>query len=147
MLRPPVRDQRAPIIPLTVTWTPDERGIAVGGQRERHALAGGSHSARADELLALLRPATTTAGEHPHRAGPVMIRPAPHHNGVAIGGQCDRGALAGHSNRTQANELLALRRPDTTTAGEHPRSLRPPPTHNSGVAVGGQRDRRALAER
>src|SRR6516165_7976369 len=42
-------------------------GIAVGGERNRHALIGGSIRAGADQLVALLGLDTVAAGENPYR--------------------------------------------------------------------------------
>src|SRR6266545_3351436 len=51
------------------------------GQRDGHSLAGASHSAGADELLALPRPDTAAAGEHPRRPGLPVVGP-PAHDGA-----------------------------------------------------------------
>src|SRR5262249_58961449 len=98
-----------------------------------------------DGLAALLRPATAAAGEHPRRPGLVVVGPAAHEGGVAVGGERDRHALAGAADRAAADEPVALLRPATAAAGEHPRPLRPPPADDRRVAVGGERDRHALA--
>ena len=41
----------------------------------------------ANELLALLRPNTATAGEYPCRSGPAVVGPPTHDGGIAVGGQ------------------------------------------------------------
>ena len=73
----------------------------------------------------------------------VVFDPA-HDGGVAVGGQRDRDALTGVSNRAGADQLASLLGPDAAAAGEDPR--RPGvrvvsrPAHDGGVAVSGQRD-------
>src|SRR5439155_2442223 len=101
----------------------DDGSIAVRGQRDRNALIGTSHSAGANELLALLRPDTAITGEYPCRPGLVVIGPPAHNGRIAVGGERYRHALAGASHRAGANELVTLLPPDTVTPGEHPRSL------------------------
>src|SRR5439155_23045711 len=89
-------------------------GIAVGGQRNGGALTGTSAGTAADKLLALLRPDTAPAGEHPGRSSLVVVGPPSHDGGVAVGGQCDGGALAGASRSAATNQLVALLGPNTT---------------------------------
>src|SRR6266571_3422160 len=86
----------------------------VGGQRDRGC--GLSHSGGANQVL-VLRPATAAAGEH-QRHAPIFGKPA-QDGDVAVGGQGHGHALACYSTGT--NQLIALLRPNTTTAGEHPR--------------------------
>jgi hypothetical protein len=63
---------------------------------------------------------------------------------VAVGRQGDGVPLGGASNCVIRDQLAALLGPDTAAAGEDPR--RPSarvvglPAHDSGVAIGGQRD-------
>src|SRR5262249_15402066 len=97
--------------------------------------------------LALLRPHPTCSGEYPCRPGLAVIGPPAHDGGIAVGGKCDRHALAGLSHSTAADELLALLRPGSAAAREHPRPLRAPATHDGNVAVGGERDCDSLARR
>src|SRR5215813_10810193 len=127
-------------IPPVVARPTHDGAIAVGGQRDGHALAGASHSVAADELLALLRPNPTSTGEYPCRPRLAVIGPPAHDGGIAVGGKRDRHALAGLSHSTAADELLALLRPGTAAAREHPRPLGLPATHDGGIAVGGKRD-------
>jgi hypothetical protein len=71
--------------PSVVGPPADDGDVAVGGQRDGHSLAGASHSAAADQLIALLRPDAAAAGEHPRRLG----QPPTDDGGVAVGGQRD----------------------------------------------------------
>src|SRR5262249_12279862 len=80
--------------------------IAVSGQRDGHALASASHSVGGNELLALLRPDTTTAREYPRRPGLVVVGPAAHEGGVAVGGERHRHAQAGACHGTAPSRLL-----------------------------------------
>jgi integrase len=80
--------------PRIIARPANDGGVAVGGQRDRHALACVSHSASSDELLALLRPDTTAAGEHPCRPSPAVVGPPAHNGGVTVHGQRNRHALA-----------------------------------------------------
>ena len=65
---------------------------------------------RADQLAALLGPDTVAAREDPRRPGTVfVVRPADKGR-VAVGGQRDRTALPGGSNRSRANQLGPLLR-------------------------------------
>jgi hypothetical protein len=101
-----------------------------------------------DQLVALLGPNPTTAGEDPHRSGPPVVERPSYDGGVAVLGQRDGETLGGASNRTGADQLVALLRPDVASACVDPR--RPgdlvvgKPAHDGGVAVGGQRDGPAL---
>src|SRR5262249_50778531 len=127
-------------IPPVVARPTHDDAIAVGGQRDGHALAGASHSVAADELLALLRPNPTSTGEYPCRPRLAVIGPAAQDGSIAVSGQPDRHALPGFSHSPPADELLPLLRPATAAAREPPRSLGPPATHDGSVAVGGKRD-------
>src|SRR5262249_7885852 len=118
-------------------------GIAVGGKRDRHALAGLSHSTAADELLALLRPGTAAAREHPRPLG----LPATHAGGIAVGGRRAAHSLPRRQwrfPRSAAAQLFALLRPNTAAGGEDPRrpscSIVAGPANDGGVAVGGEGD-------
>ena len=126
----------------------DDRGVAVARQRDRVALLGGSHSAAADQLRALLAPHPAAAGEDPRRSGAAVVAGPAHDRGVAVGGQRDRIALLGGSHSAAADELRALLAPHPAAAGEDPRrsgaAVVGVPAHDRGVAVGGQRDRIAL---
>jgi hypothetical protein len=83
-------------------------------------LSGRRNRAGADQLVALLGPATAAAGEDPRRPGVrVVVRPA-HDGGGAVGGQRDGDALSALSNRTGADQLAALLGPATAAAGENP---------------------------
>ena len=111
-------------------------------------MSGVANRAGADQLAALLGPDTIAAGEDPRRpAVHVVGRPA-HDGGVAIVRQRDGDALSGASNRTAADQLVALLGPNTAAARVDPR--RPSvqvvkrPAHDGGVAVVGQRDGEAL---
>src|SRR5262249_23143230 len=114
-------------------------GIAVGGKRDRHALAGLSHSTAAHELLSLLRPGAAAARDPP----PPLALPPTHVGGMAVGGKRDclpsprRHCL---SPRSAADQLFALLRPNTAAAGEDPRrpscSIVARPANDGGVAVG-----------
>src|SRR5207344_1360461 len=133
---------------VPVVATPTHQGaIAVGGERNREALPGGSNRAGADQLVALLGPDTIAAGENPYRPGErVVARPA-HQGGIAVGGERNRHALIGGSNRAGADQFVALLGPDTIAAGENPYRPVPVvarPAHQGGIAVGGERNRRAL---
>src|ERR1019366_1695963 len=79
---------------------------------------------------------------------PIVKRPA-HDGGVAVVGQRDGGALSDASNRTAADQLVALLSPNTIAAGVDPRRPSVPvvkrPAHDGGVAVVGQRDGPALS--
>src|SRR5207247_9070251 len=121
--------------------------MAVRGERDRAALICVSHSASANELLALLSPDTVITGEHPCRPNLAVVGPPAHNGRVAVGGQRYRHALAGASRSAGADKLVPLLPPDTATTGEHPRALRPPPTDNGGVAVGRQSNGHSLAKR
>src|SRR5262249_27107262 len=120
------------------------------------ALVATSSRPRADQLVSLLAPHSAAAGEHPRRAG-ITVVPRPAHNGrVAVGRQRDGGALEDLvSNRASADQLVALLAPHPVAAADHPRRpnarrgtgrarIATRPTHDSGVAVGGQRDGVAL---
>src|SRR5271166_3912933 len=134
-------------IPRIIARPANDGGVAVGGQRDRHALACVSHSASSDELLALLGPDTTAAGEHPCRPSPAVVAPPAHNGGVTVRGERNRHALACVSRSAGPDQLFALLRPDTTAAGEHPHRLGPPSSHDGGVSVRGQRDGHSLARR
>src|SRR5262249_53092580 len=134
-------------IPRVVSRPAHDCSITVGGQRDGHALTGASHSVVAAELLALLRPATAASGEHPCRPGLAVIEPPAHDGSIAVGGKCDRHALAGLSHSTGADEFLALLRPSTAAAPEHPRPPGLPPTHTGTVPVARTRTCTALAQR
>jgi len=70
-------------------------------------------------LFPCCRPDTGTAGGHPRRAGGAKAeghRSSPR-CGIAVGGQRDGHALTGASHSVDADELLALLRPDTAAAG------------------------------
>ena len=80
--------------------------------------------AGADQLAALLGPDIAATGENPRRPGVrVVVRPA-HDSGVAVGGQRDGRALRGNSDRTGADQLVALLGPDIAAAGVDPRRPR-----------------------
>src|SRR5208337_1607335 len=134
---------------VPVVATPTHQGaIAVGGERNREALPGGSNRAGADQLVALLGPDTIAAGENPYRPGERVVANPAHQGGIAVGGERNRHALIGGSNRAGADQLVALLGPDTIAAGENP--YRPgervvaKPAHQGGIAVGGERNREAL---
>ncbi len=124
-------------------------GVSVGGQRDGAALSGGSNRAGADQLVALLGPNTAAAGIDPHRPGVRVVFNPAHDGGVAVGGQRDRPALLGGSNRPGADQLAALLGPDTIAEGVDPRRPGAPVVeracHDGGVAVSGQRDGDALS--
>ena len=71
-----------------------------------------------------------------------------HDGGVAVVGQRDRSALKSCPYRAAAEQLAALLRPGPAALGEDPRGpgvrVVPIPAHESGIAVAGQRNRRAL---
>jgi hypothetical protein len=123
-------------------------GIAVGGERNRCTLLGDSNPAGADQLVALLGPDTIGAGENPYRPGVPGIATPAHQGGVAVGGERNREALLGVSNRAGADQLVALLGPDTIATGENPyrpgERLVATPAHQGGIAVGGKRNREAL---
>src|SRR4029450_12613183 len=125
----------------------DHDDAAIGGQRDR------GRGASLNQFIALLRPDTATAGEHPCRPGLTLVGPPADDGNVAVGGERDGRALAGTSPSGDAAQLVALLRPDAATAREHPRRTggakaegyrliprvvaRPP--NDGGVAVGGER--------
>jgi hypothetical protein len=94
-----------------------------------------SHGLSFGPPMRAVLPSADSATDVPWRAPPAAPEP------TSFSPCCDQ------IPRLRANELLALLRPDTTTAREHPRPLRPPPADDRGVAVGGQRDGHALTER
>jgi hypothetical protein len=72
--------------------------------------------AGADQLEALLGPDTAAAGVDPRRPGVPVVERRARDGGVAVGGQRDGPALLlglGASNRTGADQLVALLGPDT----------------------------------
>ena len=136
-------------------------GVAVGGDRDRAALANGRPGiTAADQLRSLLCPHPAAAGEHPGRsdtsgtAGGV-IAGAAHDGGVAVGGDRDRPTLVnGVPGITAADQLRSLLRPHPAAAGKHPRcsdgttstltSVIAGGAYDGGVAVRGDRDRAAF---
>src|SRR5208282_3861312 len=123
-------------------------GGAVGGQRNGLTFVGRSNSAAADQLGSLLGPDTAALGEHPRRPDATVVGKSAHNGGVAIDGQRHGVALVGASNTAGADQLGSLLGPDTAAVGEDPRraDIRAVaiPSHDGGVAVGGQRDGGAL---
>src|SRR5262245_28760969 len=115
----------------------------VGGHRDRWY--GLSYCIVANQLL-VLRPATAAAAEHPGRADTAIIIRSADHDDTAIGRQRDR--RYGLSNSTGANQLF-VQRPPTAVAGKHQPAASGPilhkRAHNGDIAVGGERDGRALA--
>src|SRR5437879_7021851 len=102
--------------------------------------------------MTLLRPNAAAAREHPRRPrrasaepiGRIVARTA-QDGGVTVRRERNGCALPGISDRTAADELLALLLPDIAAAGKHPRRSGlvgvGPTAHDCGVAVRGQRDR------
>src|SRR5262249_56901740 len=96
----------------------DDDDAIVGG---RDRACGLSHSAGANQILAL-RPVAAAAREHPRRAdAPTVVRSTDHHD-AAVGGKRDRGCGLSHS--AGPNQLLLL--PPLTAAPGRPPC--PPPT-------------------
>ena len=106
-----------------VSSPPHDGGVAVGGQCDGPALAGGPNRSGADQLVALLGPDTAAAGKDPrcpdacgaHEIAHVqtvaeVIQRRAHDGGVAVGGQRDGRALAGVSDRADADQLGPLLR-------------------------------------
>jgi hypothetical protein len=126
----------------------DDRGIAIGGQRDRVTLEGFSrvgNSTSADQLRSLLGPDGATAGEDPGRPNVRIVRRADDH-GIAVGGQRDGPALTAIES-AGADQLGSLLGPDAAAAGEHPRCPHTGivrPAQDGGIAVAGQRDGVAL---
>src|SRR5262249_57031051 len=98
-------------------------------------------------VVTVLRPDPVGSVDPLCRPGLAVIDPPAHDGSIAVGGKCDRHALAGLSHSTGADEFLALLRPGTAAAPEHPRPLGLPATHDGSVAVGGKRDCHSLARR
>ena len=95
------------------------------------------------------------AREHPRSSLHPVVENSADDGRVAVGGERDGVALAGPNPpillcdyRFRADQLFLLG-PDTAAAREHPRSSLPPVVGRSAddgrVAVGGERDREALA--
>src|SRR5262245_2737231 len=155
LVQPPltaVAGKHQPAAPGPILHKPAHNGdVAVSGERDGRALAGTS---AAYQLLAFLRPTTAISGEYPCRPGgakPEGHRWIPHivarptqNSSVAVGRESNGPPLVCASHSTGADELLALLRPCTATPAEHPGrtgfAVVGPPTHEGGVAVGGQRD-------
>src|SRR5437870_2516293 len=138
----PCRPGRANAKPIrrVVAGATHDGGVAVRRERNGCALTGISDRTAADELLALLLPDIAAAGKHPRRSGLVSVGPTAHDRGVAVRGQRDRHPLPGISDRTAADELLALLRPHVAAAGEREGPRGPPRPPASGVAIGRERD-------
>src|SRR5262249_25074885 len=139
------KDPRRPVAPV-VAKPAHRSSVAVGGERNRPALLGDSNRAGADQLVALLGPHTIAAGENPYRRVLIVARPA-HPSSVAVARDRTRPALLVVSNRPGAHQLAPLLCPTTIPADEPPRRLAPVvarPAHQGGIAVGGERNRRAL---
>src|SRR6266545_924699 len=108
----------APHRPI-VARSANDGGVAVGGEGDGCTLGPQSPSVfagGADQLAALLPPATAAAREHPRRANradegrPIAIsvvrtRPA-HDGGIAVRGKGDRHALVSASHRAAGSDQL-----------------------------------------
>src|SRR5208337_3252271 len=125
-----------------------DRGAAVSGKRDGDALSGVANRAGADQLVAQLGPDTIAAGEDPRRPAVRVVSRSTHDGSVAVGRKRDGDALSGVSNRTAADQFVALLGPNAIAAGIDPRRPRDPvvskPAHDGSVAVGGKRDGPAL---
>ena len=123
--------------------------IAVSGECNGVTLPRASHRVAADQLAALLAPDIAVAGEDPCGPGDPVVRQPTYDGGIAVGGQRDGPALLGVSDRAGADQLIPLLGPGSAVAGEDP--CRPGvrvvigTAHDGGVAIGGQRDRKAFA--
>jgi len=123
----------------------DDSGVPVIRKRDRKALLLEGASACADEFR-LLAPHAARARIHPRCAGTnVVIRPADD-GGIPVIGKRDRKALpcARYAARADQFHLLA---PRPALARVYPRGadiVVRRPTHDSGIPVTGQRDRKAL---
>jgi hypothetical protein len=91
--------------------------VAVGGQRDRHALSGTPSRAGADQLAALLGPDSPAAGVDPRRPCIGVVSSPACDSGAAVGGQRDGDALPGTPNCADADQLVALLGPDNAAAG------------------------------
>jgi hypothetical protein len=101
------------------------RSITVGGQRNREALFSAWLRRGVDQRIALLRPSSTTAGEHPY--GPdsrkVLRSRSTRNECVAVRRQGNRGALFGRggwAGAAGADQLVALLGPLAVLSGENP---------------------------
>ena len=66
-------DPRRPDVGVVSSNPAHDGGVAIGGQRDGVALLGGSNSAGADQLAALLGPDAAAAGEDPRRPGVCVV--------------------------------------------------------------------------
>jgi hypothetical protein len=105
--------------------------VAVGGQRDRHALSGASNRAGADQLAALLGPDAAVTGVDPRRPCIGVVSSPACDSGAAVGGQRDGDALPGTPNCGDGDQLVALLGPDNAACGRQVCS-------NRGKSRGGQ---------
>jgi len=86
---------------------PDDRGVAVAGQRDGPTLSRKSIRVAADQLSALLSPGVSAAGKDPRRPDTIIVVGAAENGGGALAGQCDGSALLGKSDRAGSDQLPA----------------------------------------
>src|SRR5262249_43539397 len=120
----------------------DDRGIAVGRQRNSVPLTGIANRAGAKHFRTLLAPdAVAVAREHPCRAGVAVVVGAPDNRGTAVGRQRDQETLLGCAARAGADELAALLTPGAAVAGKDPSGA------GKGIVVVATGDRRIAVGR
>ncbi len=98
----------------------DQRGVAVGRERDARAEFAFSGLAGAGELSALLGPGRARAREHPGRADVAVVAGPADQRGVAVGGERDARAEPAVSDLAGAGQLFALLSPGRARAREHP---------------------------
>jgi hypothetical protein len=138
---------------VVVVRSPDDRGVAVGGQGHGGPLMSLPLSdTLSDQLVALLRPCPVAADEDPRRTYYGGVKLAADHERVTVGGQRDGAALFRRRARVVTlNERLLRIGSFGVGAGKHPHRpglrgvLRP--AESEGVAIGGHRNRSALGGR
>src|SRR5262249_39192389 len=102
-----------------VVGRPADHGrAAVAGERDGKALPGGTYRVGSNQL-GLLGPRPGAASEYPCRPYLIVVEVPTFDGGVAVGRQCDRGALLGVSQCTGTDQF-GLLAPHAAAAGEHP---------------------------
>ena len=146
---PPLRvnTHAAPVLAVVVGPAHD-RGVAVGGQRDREALCGDLRPRRCRPASSLLGPDAAAAGEHPRRASFPLSPDPPTIAVLPSADSATERALRGVSDRAGADQLRPCwvqtppLRVNTHAAPAVELSAWPPTMR--GVAVGRTARRRAL---